>query len=293
MLLLPKSLHAALARDTQHSIHSKQLHNLCQNQSALQVELSSFQSIVQTQSKSPLKSFPWKTGAMHFRFVPVRPNITSCMKAILLLCRNMLVACLLKHRRQNRRRLGTMNVDVSNLAHRCCPAITVYKQCWNWPKCLHNRRLHQSSMHMQINLSFARSTVSSCVQEEVATKASPLASLHVHRRVLGVIGILHCPAAKDFEKAYSHFQHLCRCAQCTTTCKFSTFACHNMKPSPACIACTALCVSSCASCQKAWCLSTLPCAQSQLELMSMAMECCSRYMQHNICKGVCSMAGQR
>ncbi|DBA95519.1 TPA: hypothetical protein ACH3X3_013374 [Trebouxia sp. C0006] len=81
-----------------------------------QVELSSFQSIVQTQSKSPLKSFPWKTGAMHFRFLP----------------------------------------------------------------------------------------------EDVATKASPLASLHVHRRVLGVIGILHCPAAKDFEKAYSHFQQLCR-----------------------------------------------------------------------------------
>ncbi|DBA86334.1 TPA: hypothetical protein ACH3X2_005568 [Trebouxia sp. C0005] len=81
-----------------------------------QVELSSFQSIVQTQSKSPLKSFPWKTGAMHFRFLP----------------------------------------------------------------------------------------------EEMATKASPLASLHVHRRVLGVIGILHCPAAKDFEKAYSHFQQLCR-----------------------------------------------------------------------------------
>ena len=80
MLLLPKTLHAALARDTQHSIHSKQLHNLCQNQSALQVELSSFQSIVQTQSKSPLKSFPWKTGAIHFRFLPVRPNITSCMK---------------------------------------------------------------------------------------------------------------------------------------------------------------------------------------------------------------------
>lgn len=40
----------------------------------LQVELSSFQSIVQTQAKSPFKSFPWKTGAMHFRFLPVRTD---------------------------------------------------------------------------------------------------------------------------------------------------------------------------------------------------------------------------
>ncbi len=78
---LPNTFHVDLACDTQHSIYSKQSHNLCQNQSALQVELSSFQSIVQTQSKSPLKSFPWKTGAMHFRFLPVRPSITRCMKA--------------------------------------------------------------------------------------------------------------------------------------------------------------------------------------------------------------------
>ena len=43
----------------------------------LQVELSSFQSIVQTQAKSPFKSFPWKTGAMHFRFLPVRTDLQA------------------------------------------------------------------------------------------------------------------------------------------------------------------------------------------------------------------------
>ena len=44
---------------------------------SLQVELSSFQSIIQTQAKSPFKSFPWKTGAMHFRFLPVRPDLQA------------------------------------------------------------------------------------------------------------------------------------------------------------------------------------------------------------------------
>ena len=44
----------------------------------------------------------------------------------------------------------------------------------------------------------------------MAIKPSPLASLHVHRRVLGVIGILHCPLAPDLDKAYSQFQQLCR-----------------------------------------------------------------------------------
>ena len=48
------------------------------------------------------------------------------------------------------------------------------------------------------------------LQEDVATKPSPLASLHVHRRVLGVIGILHCPAVRDLEKAYAQFQQTCR-----------------------------------------------------------------------------------
>ena len=47
-------------------------------------------------------------------------------------------------------------------------------------------------------------------QGDVAIKPSPLASLHVHRRVLGVIGILHCPSAQDLDKAYSQFQQLCR-----------------------------------------------------------------------------------
>ena len=39
----------------------------------LQVELSSFQSFYNASSKSPFKSFPWKSGSMHFRFLPVSP----------------------------------------------------------------------------------------------------------------------------------------------------------------------------------------------------------------------------
>lgn len=52
----------------------------------------------------------------------------------------------------------------------------------------------------------------------MATRPSPLASLHVHRRVLGVIGILHCPSAKDFGKAYGQFQQMCKYGPCTIAC---------------------------------------------------------------------------
>ena len=50
---------------------------------APQVELSSFQSIVETQSKSPFKSFPWKTGAIHFRFLPVSDLTTAAITTCL------------------------------------------------------------------------------------------------------------------------------------------------------------------------------------------------------------------
>jgi hypothetical protein len=36
-----------------------------------QVELANVRSFYKEQQKSPFKFFPWKTGAMHFRFLPV------------------------------------------------------------------------------------------------------------------------------------------------------------------------------------------------------------------------------
>ena len=57
----------------------------------LQVELSSFQSFYKASSKSPFKTFPWKSGSMHFRFLPVSPpgqpapirRLTRCMPLII------------------------------------------------------------------------------------------------------------------------------------------------------------------------------------------------------------------
>lgn len=50
-----------------------------------------------------------------------------------------------------------------------------------------------------------------CVeQEEAASRPQPLAGLHVHRKTLAIIGILHCPAATEFKRAYVRFEQVCR-----------------------------------------------------------------------------------
>ncbi|GAB4823676.1 hypothetical protein N2152v2_010722 [Parachlorella kessleri] len=46
--------------------------------------------------------------------------------------------------------------------------------------------------------------------EDVALQPSPLSSLHNHRRVLGVVGIMHCPHVKDITKAYLQFEQRCK-----------------------------------------------------------------------------------
>ncbi len=48
------------------------------------------------------------------------------------------------------------------------------------------------------------------LQEELALQPSPLASLHNHRRVLGVIGVMHCPNVEDITKAYAQFEQRCK-----------------------------------------------------------------------------------
>ncbi len=48
------------------------------------------------------------------------------------------------------------------------------------------------------------------MQEELALEASPLAPLHSHRRVLGVIGVMHCPDVQDVTKAYLQFEQRCK-----------------------------------------------------------------------------------
>ena len=49
-----------------------------------------------------------------------------------------------------------------------------------------------------------------CLQEEAASRPQPLAGLHVHRKTLAIIGILHCPAATEFKRAYVRFEQVCR-----------------------------------------------------------------------------------
>ena len=48
------------------------------------------------------------------------------------------------------------------------------------------------------------------VQEDVALQPTPLAPLHNHRRVLGVIGVMHCPHVQDVAKAYAQFEQRCK-----------------------------------------------------------------------------------
>jgi hypothetical protein len=43
-----------------------------------------------------------------------------------------------------------------------------------------------------------------------AARPSPLASLHAHRRVLGVIGVVSCPHAPDVAAAHAEFEARCR-----------------------------------------------------------------------------------
>ena len=47
-------------------------------------------------------------------------------------------------------------------------------------------------------------------QEDAALQPSPLAPLHNHRRVLGVIGVMHCPHVQDVAKAYAQFEQRCK-----------------------------------------------------------------------------------
>lgn len=47
-------------------------------------------------------------------------------------------------------------------------------------------------------------------QEDLALQPSALASLHAHRRVLGVIGIMHCPSVDDIGRAYAQFEQRCK-----------------------------------------------------------------------------------
>lgn len=81
-----------------------------------QVELNNVRSFYKEAQKSPFKFFPWKTGNMHFKFLP----------------------------------------------------------------------------------------------EELSLQPSPLTPLHNHRRVLGVIGVMHCPSVEDVGKAYAQFEQRCK-----------------------------------------------------------------------------------
>lgn len=47
-------------------------------------------------------------------------------------------------------------------------------------------------------------------QEEQALAPAPLAALHAHRRVLGVIGVMHCPSVADISKALAQFEQRCK-----------------------------------------------------------------------------------
>lgn len=53
------------------------------------------------------------------------------------------------------------------------------------------------------------------VQVDDAAQRSPLAALHTHRKVLGIIGVCHGPSVSDFNEVFKEFEDSCRCAFCS------------------------------------------------------------------------------
>ena len=60
-------------------------------------------------------------------------------------------------------------------------------------------------------------------QEEAALHVSPLTALHTHRKVLGVIGVCHCPEHQSLSEAYDKFETKAKSA--FNPSDFSSFAC--------------------------------------------------------------------
>ena len=67
------------------------------------------------------------------------------------------------------------------------------------------------------------------MQADVAVQPSPLKELHTYRKVLGVIGICHCPAVSNLKQAYAKFELACRCHAPTLMSR--TAPCLPMRPS--------------------------------------------------------------
>lgn len=62
----------------------------------------------------------------------------------------------------------------------------------------------------------------------MALQANPLKELHTYRKILGVIGICHCPAVADIRQAYAKFEQACRYAASLLYSKHS----HNQEQVP-------------------------------------------------------------
>lgn len=74
---------------------------------------------------------------------------------------------------------------------------------------LHTQAAQMLSLQAHGGLSSAGGTA--CPpQEELGLEVQPLAPLHNHRRVLGVVGIMHCPNVADISKAYLQFEQRCK-----------------------------------------------------------------------------------
>ena len=61
------------------------------------------------------------------------------------------------------------------------------------------------------------------LSEEAATAPNPLSCLYWHRKVLGVIGICHCPTVTDLVREYAAFEQACRAFPDAFTVRFFAF----------------------------------------------------------------------
>ncbi len=84
-------------------------------------------------------------------------------------------------------------------------------------KCLHASRVRviEDVQHKLLPEGSATASDIRCTcptLQEAGAETSPLAPLAAHRRVLGVVGLLYCPAVLDLAKAYAAFEKQCRWA---------------------------------------------------------------------------------
>jgi hypothetical protein len=133
--------------------------------------------------KSPFPHLALKSGAMHFRFMQVRGR-AYCVNVMLLVCLAVEQDC--------KQCVGKLNVRLLQ-AHAAKDA-----QVWQ----LHFLRY---TVALQVTGSACHIALLLLLQADEARRRTRIADLHLHRQVVAVLGLLHCPLLEDLAAAHTEF----------------------------------------------------------------------------------------